>query len=143
MKGWEMINRVKTMLSDGKTVSHVARELRIDRKTVRKYREMKMDEIAEYYKKRRYRKKKVDVFRSFIDNQLELMEEDGVINAQAIFDKIIGKGFSGAPRTLRRYIFNRIGKRTKQKRIYEPFETDPGKQAMVDMGESRKAGKFG
>ncbi len=38
MKGWEMINRVKTMLSEGKKVSHVARKLRIDRKTVRKYR---------------------------------------------------------------------------------------------------------
>jgi transposase len=138
MKGWEMINKVKAMILDGYKVSAISRKLKMDRKTVRKYRDMDMDEIAEYRRIRKRRKLKVDIYKSFIDKQLELMEEDGVINAQAIFDKIITKGFSGSPRTLRRYVSSRIGKRKKQARTYEPFETEPGKQAMVDMGESRK-----
>lgn len=138
MKGWDMINKVKTMIEEGRTVSSIARKLKMDRKTVRKYRDLEMDEIADYRRLRKHRKRKVDAFKTFIDDQVNLMEEDGVINAQAIFDKVVGKGFSGASRTLRRYVTTRVGKRKKQQRIYESFETDPGKQAMVDLGESRK-----
>ena len=113
-------------------------KLKIDRKTVRKYRDMPMDEIAEKHKNSQRRKRKVDEYRGFIDKQLDLMEEDGVINAQAIFDKVLKQGYEGSARTLRRYVQHRMGKRKKRQRIYEPFETDPGYQAMVDMGESRK-----
>lgn len=138
MKGWDVITQIKAELDKGKKVSEVARKFNVDRKTVRKYREMSMDDIAQYRRHRRTRKKKVDSHKQFIDHQIELMEEDGVVNAQAIFDKVIRLGYCGSDRTLRRYVRTRIRKRNSQSRIYEPFETSPGFQAMVDMGESRK-----
>ncbi|MBN1296611.1 IS21 family transposase [bacterium] len=138
MKGWDVITQVKAALDTGMTVSQVARKYDVDRKTVRKYRDMSMDDISKYKKTRARRKRKVDDYKSFIDNQLELMEEDGVINAQAIYNRVIRLGYSGSDRTLRRYVKIRMGKRKKPPRIYEPFETSPGFQAMVDMGESRK-----
>ncbi|MGB3975815.1 MAG: IS21 family transposase [bacterium] len=138
MKGWDVITQIKAELEKGKKVSEVARMFKVDRKTVRKYRGMSMDDIAHYKQTRRARKKKVDSHRRFIDHQIELMEEDGVINAQAIFNKVIRLGYSGSDRTLRRYVNHRIHKRKHAVRIYEPFETPPGFQAMVDMGESRK-----
>lgn len=71
---------------------------------------MSMDDIAHYKQTRRTRKKKVDSHKRFIDHQIELMEEDGVINAQAIFNKVIRLGYSGSDRTLRRYVNHRIHK---------------------------------
>lgn len=138
MKGWEMINDIKSKIKESGNVSKVAKELKVDRKTVRKYRDMPMDEIAEKHKNCKRRKRKVDEYKGFIDDQLKLMEEDGVINAQAIFDKVWKKGYMGSARTLRRYVQHRLCKRKKRQRIYEPFETEPGYQAMVDIGESRK-----
>ena len=46
MKGWGTVNEIKVLLMQGKSVSEVARELGIDRKTVRKYRDLDMDQIA-------------------------------------------------------------------------------------------------
>lgn len=138
MKGWNMINDIKIMIKNGQKVSEIAEKLGIDRKTVCKYRDMDIDEIAEYRKRRKYRKNKTNDFKEFIEDQLKKMEEDGVINAQAIYDKIIAMGYDGSARTLRRYVHQRMGKRVKRQRIYEPFETSPGYQAMVDIGESRK-----
>lgn len=48
MKGWDMITQIKAELEKGKKVSEVARMLKVDRKTVRKYRGMSMDDIAQY-----------------------------------------------------------------------------------------------
>ena len=138
MKGWDMINNVKIMIKKGQKISAIAEKLGIDRKTVYKYRDMDMDDIVEYRKRKKHRKAKTDNFKEFIDDQLMKMEEDGVINAQAIYDKIMAMGYNGSARTLRRYVHQRMGKRIKYRRIYEPFETDPGYQSMVDIGESRK-----
>ena len=60
MKGWEVITKIKTMTEDGSSVSSIARKLRIDRKTVRKYRDMSHDDIAGYKTQRQTRKKKSD-----------------------------------------------------------------------------------
>jgi transposase len=65
------------------------------------------------------------------------MAEDGVINAQAIYEELKNLGYEGSARSLRRYI-SRLRTKTKQRRIFEPFETPPGHQAMVDLGEKRK-----
>jgi hypothetical protein len=85
---------------------------------LRKYREMSMDDIARCKKHRRTRKKKIDSHKHFIDHQIDLMEEDGIVNAQAIFDKVIRLGYSGSDRMLRRYVSRRISRRKSPTRIY-------------------------
>ena len=46
MKEWRMINKIKKQLEVGKSISEISRELGIDRKTVRKYRDMTHEDIA-------------------------------------------------------------------------------------------------
>lgn len=137
MKGWEIVNRIKVKLLETSNVSRIANELGIDRKTVRKYRNMSMDEVAAYRKAAKMRTKKLDRYKKLIRKRLDAMIEDGVLNAQAIFEELTEHGYGGSERTVRRYVEKYREKLTK-KRIYQPFETEPGFQAMVDLGESRK-----
>ncbi|MCH8017527.1 MAG: transcriptional regulator, partial [Acidobacteria bacterium] len=39
MKGWEEVIEIKRLIEEGHKVSEVARRLKMDRKTVRKYRD--------------------------------------------------------------------------------------------------------
>lgn len=138
MKGWEMISQIKQKLRDGHNVSRISRELKIDRKTVRKYRDMTFEEVADYHRTTRTRKRKLDKFKEIIDKKILAMQEDGVVNAQSIYGELMRLGYSGSPRSLRRYVETRSRKTSKKSRTYEPFETAAGYQAMVDLGESRK-----
>lgn len=138
MKGWEMISEIKQLIKGGSNVSKVSRQLRIDRKTVRKYRDQPFEVIGANQRKAKRRKRKLDDFRSLVDHKIQLMQEDGVINAQAIYDEIVKAGYAGSPRSVRRYVMARSRKKAQKERTYAPFETAPGYQAMVDLGESRK-----
>lgn len=138
MKGWDMISEIKVMLVQGRSVSSVSRQLGIDRKTVRKYRDLAMDEIAVKRRQAQRRSRKVDAYAGVIDDLIERMLEDGVVNAQSIYHQIQELGFTGSARSIRRYVAIRSEKKRSRQRIYKPFETSPGHQSMVDMGESRK-----
>ena len=137
MKGWDEVIEIKRLIQAGRKVSEVARELGVDRKTVRKYRDLSVEEIAVDRGRARRRSRKVDDFEDWIRHRVEAMAEDGVINAQAIYEQLKGLGYTGSPRTLRRYV-SQLGVTPQQRRIFEPFETPPGHQAMVDLGEKRQ-----
>jgi transposase len=79
----------------------------------------------------------VDHYKDWVDHRVKVMAEDGVINGQAIYEELKKLGYEGSARSLRRYI-SRLRRKTKQRRIFEPFETPPGHQGMVDLGEKRK-----
>lgn len=64
------------------------------------------------------------------------MVADGVVNAQAIYDELKTLGYVGSARSVRRWV-TRLRQKSRKKRTYEPFETPPGHQAMVDLAESR------
>jgi transposase len=116
----------------------VARQLKMDRKTVRKYRDRPVGEIAEGFSKASQRSRKMDRYQEWVQSRVEAMAEDGVINAQAMLHDLRALGYAGSARTLRRYVGRLRAKHQKERRIYEPFETAPGQQAMVDLGEKRK-----
>lgn len=137
MKGWDEVIEIKRLIQSGQNVSEVARELGIDRKTVRKYRDLSPEDIAVYRARTKRRSRKVDDFEDWIRRRVEAMAEDGVINSQAIYEEIKGLGYEGSARTLRRYV-SQLGVKPQKQRIYEPFETPPGHQGMVDLGEKRK-----
>ncbi len=137
MKGWDVVNEIKVLLANNCSVSGVARKLGIDRKTVRKYRDMEMDQIAEYRRARRRRKRGLSSYAKWIEERVEAMAEDGVINAQSIYEQLKPLGFQGSARSVRRFVRGYRKKHTKR-RIYEPFETEAGHQAMVDFGEKRR-----
>jgi len=137
LKGWDEVIEIKQLIQSGQNVSEVARELGMDRKTVRKYRDLTPEEVAVYRAGTKRRSRKVDDFEGWIRHRVEAMAEDGVINSQAIYEEIKGLGYEGSPRTLRRYV-SQLGVEPQKRRIFEPFETPPGHQAMVDLGETRK-----
>ena len=137
MKGWDEVIEIKRLIQTGHKVSEVARELGIDRKTVRKYRDLTPEDIAEYRSRTKRRSRKVDDFEDWVRHRVNAMAEDGVINSQSIYEEIKGLGYEGSARTLRRYV-SQLGVKPQRRRIFEPFETPPGHQAMVDLGEKRK-----
>jgi transposase len=138
LKGWDEVIEIKKLIKEGRSISEVARRLKMDRKTVRKYRDRPVGEIAEGFCKARQRSRKIDRYQEWIQSRVEAMAEDGVINAQAMLHDLRALGYRGSARTLRRYVGRLRVKHQKKRRIYEPFETAPGQQAMVDLGEKRK-----
>ena len=136
MKGWGIVNQIKVMLAEKRGVSEIARRLGIDRKTVRKYRELSMEEVAADRRRSEQRRKKLDAYGKWIEQRVELMVADGVVNAQAIYDELKTLGYVGSARSVRRWV-TRLRQQSRKKRTYEPFETPPGHQAMVDLAESR------
>jgi transposase len=137
MESWAVIHRIKESLDQGLKVSEIARRLGVDRKTVRKYRNLSEKEIRRMRKNARRRSRKIDGFLDWLKVRVGEYEEQGVVNSECIHRELVEMGYEGSARTVRRYV---SGMRTRaQKRIYEPFETPPGRQAMVDLGEVRRA----
>ena len=64
------------------------------------------------------------------------MTEDGVINAQSIYDEVKKLGYEGSGRSVRRFVKS-LRPACERPRPYRRFETPPGQQAMVDLGEKR------
>lgn len=138
MKGWDEVIEIKRLITEGHKVSEVARRVKMDRKTVRKYRDLPVEQIAQRIGEAKGRSRKIEGYRDWIQSRVEAMAEDGVINAQAMFHDLRAMGYSGSARTLRRYVNRLREKHRKKQRVFEPFETAPGQQAMVDLGEKRK-----
>ncbi|MFQ5741575.1 MAG: hypothetical protein ACE5JX_21465 [Acidobacteriota bacterium] len=64
MKGWEIVSDIKRLLSKGLGVSAVARQLKVERKTVCKYRDLDMDEVGAARRKASRRTRKLNRFRA-------------------------------------------------------------------------------
>lgn len=71
MKGWDEVIEIKKLIGEGRSVSEVARGLQIDRKTVRKYRDLEIDEIAQGFGEAKRRSRKVDHYRDWIQSRVE------------------------------------------------------------------------
>lgn len=141
MKGWEIVIEIKRLLSEGLEVSEVARRLKVDRKTVRKYRDLDMEGVAAARRRGAQRSRKVSRFKEVVKQRVEAMAVDGIINAQAIYEELKTLGYRGSARSLRRHVSG-LRSQASNKRVYQPFETPPGHQAMVDLGEKRRV-RFG
>ena len=76
MKEWGMINKIKKQLEVGKSISEISRELGIDRKTVRKYRDMTHEDIAKKMNQNKKRSKKVDKFKDYINKRIKKYEAE-------------------------------------------------------------------
>ena len=137
MKGWKTVNEIKVLLQKGMKIAAIARRLGIDRKTVRKYRDLDMDEIAAYRGQSVTRTQRLDPYQKVIEERVNAMAAEGVINAQAIYHELVDLGYVGSSRSVRRAVAS-SRKKVVRRRIYQPFETKPGAQAMVDLGEKRK-----
>ena len=123
MKGVAMYYTVKTMLEHGKSISAIARDLGIDRKTVRKIRDrVKNGEIKTPVMKR---KSKLDSYKEEIIGYLE-KGFSGVLIHQKLTEKGVDISYSG----VKKYVRKLKGPRD----TYVPIVSPPGKEAQVDFG---------
>ena len=79
---------IKKMAENGMNISDMAKELNMDRKTVKKY--MKSKAVPKY-KERKKRVHKLDPYRNYIKERIERYN----LSAVRIFDEIRKKGYNG------------------------------------------------
>jgi transposase len=108
---------------DGVRVSEIARQLNMDRKTVRKY----LKQAPREYE-RKPKEWKVDPFRAYLRERWEL----GVHNAAKLLGEIRKRGYSGGVTQVRAVLAP--WRSEGQERAFVRFETAPGEQAQMDWG---------
>ena len=139
MVGTEMYSEIQKRKRAGYSQRAVARELDVDRKTVRKYWTMTDEEYARYLLDSRYRTKILDPYRDFIAEQIEEYSEitSAIIDAKL---RLQFSDFEPSSRSVRLFVANlreELGlPAMREVRQYcEVAELPPGQQAQVDMGE--------
>jgi transposase len=118
---------IKDMFKRGMSISSIARELDLDRGTVRKYVNAS---AAPSKQKRKKTKRKLDPYKDYLHQR---MLEDGVYNGERLLDEIKQLGYTGGKTILKDYI---KPFRDKERKKYSVrYETLPGEQMQVDLKE--------
>jgi transposase len=117
---------IKNMVDKGISKAEIARQLGIDRKTVRKY--ANSDNVPSV-KKHSKRASKLDPYR---DRIKDLVEKYNLSNVR-ILEEIRHDGYDGGRTILGDYCF-KLRKDRRIQAVYR-YETEPGKQSQVDFGE--------
>ncbi len=114
---------IKDLRNQGMSISDIARELQMDRKTIRKYIEAPS---APRPAKRKKTKSKLDPFKDYLHQR---MIEDQVWNAVKLLEEIKAKGYDGGKTILKDYIkpYREAGK----KKYTVRYETAPGEQIVT------------
>lgn len=124
-----MFQKVKELSGNGKKISTIARELGLDRKTVRKY--LLSNTPPEYQE--RSISTKVDPFLAFEERVLEMLKDDPSLAAADIYEFIVEEGYTGSARTIRRRIADIKDSRPKERFFEQEYE--PGEQSQFDFKE--------
>ncbi len=114
---------IQKLHADGLSVSEIARQLDLDRKTVRKY----LREAPREYE-RKPKRWKVDPFRGYLRERWE----QGVRNASRLFREVQKRGYPGALTQVKKVV--RPWRTEERERAFVRFETAPGEQAQMDWG---------
>jgi len=104
----------------------IARHLRIDRVTVRKYRQ----NPNRQFKKVARRPLKLDPYLHLIDQWLD---QDPQVKATVVLQRLRSKGFTGQI-TIVRDLLRKIRGPQKNRQAYIRFESEPGQQMQIDWG---------
>jgi len=145
-----MWHKIKSLINQGLNKSQISRELSIDRGTIRKYINMGEEEFYNLIERGRVVPKKLDKYHIYIKEQLEL---HSYLSSSQIEDRL-KESFKDFPKVDSKTIYNFVQSIRKRygikkdkdngRREYEKLaETDYGKQAQVDFGESIIESKTG
>lgn len=143
----EMYNKIQGYKQMGYSIRKCAREVDVDRKTVRKYWYMKQDEYVRYMSQCRERTKILDPYKGEITTLLETWPN---ITSAIIHDRLreAHDDFKPSYRSVSMYVTalrEELGIPTEVKiRQYaEVEELPPGQQSQVDMGQMVMKDMFG
>jgi transposase len=117
------IHRLKDL---GWTERRIAREIRLGRNTVKKYLQNPEQGVC----KRTPKPSKLDPFRDLID---QLLEQDPVVKAPVVLQRLQNQGFDGKITIVRDYLQKVRGK-IKHREPFIRFESPPGQQMQIDWG---------
>lgn len=147
MVDMEMYAAIQQRRRTGYSQRAVARELDIDRKTIRKYWEMTEDQYAQHVLESKTRSKILDPYRAFIVDQLEEYPEitSAIIDSKLRMTYV---DFEPSYRSVRLYVANLreelgLPQMKTVRQFREVAELPPGVQAQVDMGEQKMTDMHG
>jgi len=116
---------IKDLAKQGISVSEIARRTGRDRKTVRN---VINGPLVPTKKKRKRQARKIDPYVVYLEERIE----QGVLNAQKLYQEIVVQGYPGQARAVRAFVQPYREARRVQATVR--FETEPGRQAQVDWG---------
>lgn len=119
LEGWKMIRELK---KSGMSVSAIAKQLKLDRKTVRKA--IYSDSSPKYI--RRASKSILDNYKPYLDDRLERFN----LTSQRLHEELMDQGFEGKYGMVNKYVQSK--KSEYKTKATLRFETIPGEQAQVD-----------
>lgn len=117
------IHRLKDL---GWTERRIAREIRLGRSTVKKY----LDNPEQRVFKRSPKPSKLDPFQDLID---QFLEQDPLVKAPVVLQRLQSRGFDGKITIVRDYLQKVRGK-MKHREPFIRFESPPGQQMQIDWG---------
>jgi transposase/ribosomal protein S19 len=125
----DLVREIMARKERGEGVKLIARELGIDRKTVKRWLR------CGAWQPRRARQlpRPIDRFAEFIEHRVAEVGWNGVV----LHRELVGLGFTGTYQQVQRYLKPLRAKRRWSQLATVRFETDPGEQAQVDYGQLR------
>ena len=124
MLNLEGFMNIRDLKQQGWTVSAIAEQLNLDRKTVRRY----LLEPPQPYKRENPAPCKIDPYRAYLRERWE----QGVHNASKLLDEIRGRGYDGGYSQLKLAVVS--WREEGRERAFVRFETEPGEQSQMDWG---------
>ena len=116
---------IKDFHQHGVSISEIARRTGHDRKTIRG---IINGPLVPEKKPRKRKLRKIEAFVPYLEKRIE----EGVLNAQKLYQEILGQGYTGKDRAVRAFVHPYREEHHWQATVR--FETEPGHQAQVDWG---------
>lgn len=126
MKTKEEYVTIKQLHHQGYNISQIARTLKINRKTVKKYL------TSDYYPgyRNQNRKSQIEEYRQYLEMRLK---EYPLLSSIRLYEEIKTRGYEAGYRMLCKFVRNI--RPPKEPKAYIRVETPPGKQAQVDWAD--------
>ena len=124
MLNLEGFMNIRDLRQQGWSVSAIAAQLNLDRKTVRKH----LLESPQPYKRENPASCKINPYRPFLRERWE----GGVHNARKLLEEIRGRGYNGGYSQLKLAV--NPWREEGRERAFVRFETGPGEQSQMDWG---------
>jgi transposase len=120
------IFEIHRLNNEGYTQRQIAKELRVSRKTIRKY----LEHPEQAVRKSAVKPSKLDPYKGLID---QFLEDAPRVNSPALLQKLKEAGFDGEVTILKDYLRKKRGT-IKSRQPFIRFESLPGKQMQIDWG---------
>ena len=125
----DLVREIVARAQRGEGAKRIARELGVDRKTVKRWLRLGAWQPRHYQR----RPRPIDVFVKFIEQRGPEVGWNGVV----LFRQLAGIGFTGSYQQVQRFLKPYRARRKWSELATVRFETEPGEQAQVDYGQLR------